>query len=130
MKKSLLAAILFVVAAPSAFAQFAPPIDTVFTENFDGTLADDSIAANFNTDFANTPRFWNDTTFLKTTGNRSFHTQCFANDSIIFETDDFTTIGYTNVRFTFDQICKIRYIQKGTIQMSRDNGSTWVNLTG
>ena len=130
MKKSLLAALLFVVAAPTTFAQFAPPIDTVFTENFDGTLSADSIAANFNTDSTNATRSWNDTTFLKTSGTRSFHTQCFANDSIIFETDDFTTIGYTNVRFTFDQICKIRYIQKGTIQMSRDDGTTWVNLTG
>ena len=96
MKKSLLAALLFVVAAPTTFAQFAPPIDTVFTENFDGTLSADSIAANFNTDSTNATRSWNDTTFLKTSGTRSFHTQCFANDSIIFETDDFTTIGYTN----------------------------------
>ena len=130
MKKSLLATLLFVVSATAAFAQFAPPIDTVFTENFDGTLSADSIAANYNTDSTNATRSWNDTTFLKTTGTRSFHTQIYANDSIIFETDTFTTVGYTNVRFTFDQICKIRFIQKAFIQMSRDNGATWVNLTG
>ena len=130
MKKSLLATLLFVVSATTAFGQFAPPIDTVFTENFDGTLSADSIAANYNTDSTNATRSWNDTTFLKTTGTRSFHTQIYANDSIIFETDAFTTVGYTNVRFTFDQICKIRFIQKAYIQMSRDNGVTWVNMTG
>ena len=130
MKKSLLATLLFVVSATTAFGQFAPPIDTVFTENFDGTLSADSIAANYNTDSTNATRSWNDTTFLKTTGTRSFHTQIYANDSIIFETDAFTTVGYTNVRFTFDQICKIRFIQKAFIQMSRDNGATWVNMTG
>lgn len=129
MKKSLLATILFVVAAPTAFAQFAPPIDTVFTENFDGVLGADSIAANYNTDSTNATRSWNDTTALSTTGNTSFHTQIYTNDSIVFETDAFTTVTYTNVRFTFDHICKIRFIQKAYIQMSRDNGATWTNLT-
>ncbi|MEK9997524.1 MAG: hypothetical protein VW890_03530, partial [Cryomorphaceae bacterium] len=66
MKKSLLATLLFVVSATTAFGQFAPPIDTVFTENFDGTLGADSIAANYNTDSTNATRSWNDTTFLKT----------------------------------------------------------------
>ena len=130
MKKSLVATLLFVVSATTAFGQFAPPIDTVFTENFDGALGADSIAANYNTDSLNAIRTWNDTSFLSTTGSSSFHTQIYASDSIIFETDAFSTVTYTNVRFTFDHICKIRYIQKAYIQMSRDNGATWVNLTG
>ena len=130
MKKSLVATLLFVVSATTAFGQFAPPIDTVFTENFDGALGADSIAANYNTDSLNAIRTWNDTSFLSTTGSSSFHTQIYASDSIIFETDAFSTVTYTNVRFTFDQICKIRFIQKAYIQMSRDNGATWVNLTG
>ena len=130
MKKSLLAVLFIALASPAVFGQFAPPIDTVFTENFDGTLGADSIAANYNTDSSNATRSWNDTTFLKTTGGMSFHTQIYSSDSIIFETDAFSTITYTNVRFTFDQICKLRYIQKAYIQMSKDNGQTWVNLTG
>ena len=130
MKKSLLAALFVVIAAPTVFGQFAPPIDTVYTENFDGVLGADSIGANYNTDAANATRSWNDTNYLSTTGTHSFHTQIYSNDSIIFETDAFSTVGNTNVRFTFDQICKIRYIQKGFIQMSRDSGTTWVNLTG
>ena len=129
MKKSLLAVLLIALASPAVFGQFAPPIDTVYTENFDGTLGADSVAANYNTDSTNATRSWNDTSYIKTTGNASFHTQIYANDSIVFETDAFTTVTYTNVRFTFDQICKIRYIQKAFIQMSRDNGATWVNLT-
>ena len=130
MKKSLVATLLFVVSATTAFGQFAPPIDTVFTENFDGALGADSIAANYNTDSLNAIRTWNDTSFLSTTGSSSFHTQIYASDSIIFETDAFSTVTYTNVRFTFDHICKIRFIQKAYMQMSRDNGATWVNLTG
>ena len=129
MKKSLLAVLLIALASPAVFGQFGPPIDTVYTENFDGTLGADSIAANYNTDSTNATRSWNDTSYIKTTGNASFHTQIYANDSIVFETDAFTTVTYTNVRLTFDQICKIRYIQKAFIQMSRDNGATWVNLT-
>ena len=129
MKKSLLAVLLIALASPAVFGQFAPPIDTVYTENFDGTLGADSIAANYNTDSTNATRSWNDTTYIKTTGNASFHTQIYASDSIVFETDAFTTVTYTNVRLTFDHICKIRYIQKAFIQMSRDNGATWVNLT-
>lgn len=130
MKKSLLAALLVVFTVPAVFGQFAPPIDTVFTENFDGALGADSISANYNTDAANATRSWNDTTVFKTTGTRSFHTQIYSNDSIIFETDAFSTVTHSNVRLTFDQICKIRYIQKGFVQMSRDSGTTWVNLTG
>jgi len=130
MKKSLLAVLFVALASPLAYGQFAPPIDTVFTENFDGALGADSIAANYNTDSTNATRSWNDTSFLKTTGGMSFHTQIYSSDSIIFETDAFSTITYTNVRFTFDQICKIRYNQKAYIQMSKDNGQTWVNLTG
>ena len=38
MKKSLLAVLFVALASPAVFGQFAPPIDTVFTENFDGTL--------------------------------------------------------------------------------------------
>ena len=105
MKKSLLAVLLSALASPAVFGQFAPPIDTVYTENFDGTLGADSIAANYNTDSTNATRSWNDTSYIKTTGNASFHTQTHANDSIVFETDAFTTVTYTNVRFTFDQIC-------------------------
>jgi hypothetical protein len=130
MKKSLLAVLFVALASPAVFGQFAPPIDTVFTENFDGTLGADSIAANYNTDSANATRSWNDTAYLKTTGGMSFHTQIYSSDSIIFETDAFSTISYTNVRFTFDQICKIRYIQKAYLQMSKDNGQTWVNISG
>ena len=45
MKKSLLAVLLIALASPAVFGQFAPPIDTVYTENFDGTLGADSIAS-------------------------------------------------------------------------------------
>ena len=130
MKKSFVAALLFVVSTASVFGQFTPPIDTVFTENFDGILAADSIAANYNTDSLNVNRSWNDTSFLSTTGSNSFHTQIYVADSIIFETDAFSTVTNTNVRLTFDHICKIRYDQKAYVQISRDDGATWVNITG
>lgn len=128
MKKTLLFLFVAVLASPKLQAQYVPPIDTIFTENFDGAFGPDSIDANYNTYTLNGLKTWNDTNFLKTTGTRSFHTRLYANDSIVFETDDFSTLGYTNVRFTFDHICKIRFVQKGFIQMSRDNGATWVNL--
>ena len=130
MKKSLFALLSIFVTATTLQGQSNPPIDTVFTENFDGVLGADSISANFNPDSTNASRSWNDTTFLYTTGAMSFHTQIYANDSIIFETDAFSTVGNTNVRFTFDHICKIRFIQKAYIQMSRDNGTTWINIAG
>jgi len=101
----------------------------MFSENFDGTLGPDSIGLNYNTDSNNTSRQWNLVSNLQTTGTSSFHTQIFSNDSIIFETIPFSTIGNDDVFLTFDHICKIRYIQKAFIQMSRDNGATWVNLT-
>ena len=117
MKKSFVAALLFVVSTASVFGQFTPPIDTVFTENFDGILAADSISANYNTDSLNVNRSWNDTSFLSTTGSNSFHTQIYVADSIIFETDAFSTVTNTNVRLTFDHICKIRYDQKAYVQI-------------
>ena len=128
MKKSLLATIFTTLFGLMAQGQIAPPIDTVFKENFDLPLGPDSIAANYNTDSAFVTRQWNDTNFVFTTGTMSFHTQLYSSDSIIFETDDFSTVGNTNVRLTFDHICKIRFNQKAFVQMSRDGGLTWLNV--
>ena len=128
MKKNWLFLLVLALVSPAVQGQYVPPIDTIFTENFDAPGGPDSISANYNTYTLNGSKTWNDTSVLKTTGTHSFHTKLFANDSIIFETESFSTLGYTNIRFTFDQICKIRYVQKAFLQMSRDNGNTWVNL--
>ena len=85
MKKSLLAVLLIALASPAVFGQFAPPIDTVYTENFDGTLGADSIAANYNTDSTTPTRTWNDTTYINTTGNASSHPRTSASDSTTFQ---------------------------------------------
>ena len=127
MRKALLALTLFVGSISTAFAQYVPPIDTIFIERFDPTSGPDSIAANYNTYTTNTAS-WNDTNFLSQSGTHSYHTQVAPNDSIIFETDTFSTVGYTNVRISFDHIAKILFLQRGYIQVSKDNGSTWVTL--
>ena len=103
---------------------------TIFSENFDGVTTSDSIGKNYNTDSSNvgSGRGWSLDSNFQSTGNNSYHTQNYTNDSIIFETIAFSTVGYSQLYLTFDHICKIRYTQKAFVQISRDNGQNWVNL--
>jgi len=93
---------------------------TIFSENFDGVTTSDSIGKNYNTDSSNvgSGRGWSLDSNFQSTGNNSYHTQNYTNDSIIFETIAFSTVGYSQLYLTFDHICKIRYTQKAFVLLS------------
>src|SRR5574337_1591637 len=44
-------------------------------------------------------------------------------------TNTFSTVGNFFILFDFDGICKIKYHASGVVQVSTDNGNTWVTLT-
>ena len=51
-----------------------------------------------------------------------------AGDTAILTTNAIDISGYTNIRLSFDQICKIEIYDGGYLYVSTDNGSTWAPL--
>ncbi len=49
-------------------------------------------------------------------------------DSIILETDAFSTVGLDTVYFIFKHICKVDYFDQAVLFASNDNGVTWHRL--
>lgn len=72
--------------------------------------------------------YWNDTTRFSVSPTMSMHVKDMGVDSIILETNSFSTIGNTFVRLQFSQICKIYYGHAAHIQVSNDGGTTWTTL--
>lgn len=51
-------------------------------------------------------------------------------DSSQLITPSFSTLGNPFVRLEFDHICKLEFFDEGAIEVSADNGLTWIRLTG
>jgi hypothetical protein len=73
---------------------------------------------------------WNSNTVLSKTGTKSYRGVVTFNDTLFLESPVFSTMGYLNVNLSFSQICKIGSLDKGMIQFSINNGTTWTYLTG
>ncbi|MFC2101044.1 right-handed parallel beta-helix repeat-containing protein, partial [Bacteroidota bacterium] len=52
-----------------------------------------------------------------------------AGDSAVLTTSAFSTSTYSFVILKFDHICKLEFQDDGYIEVSADNGSTWIRLT-
>jgi hypothetical protein len=100
----------------------------LFSETFDQPGGPDSVST-YNTNAALSSR-WNDTTFLAVSAGHSYHTQVVPFDSVIFETQAFSTLGKRFVRLRFNHIAKVHFGQRCYIQVSVNNGTTWTNLSG
>lgn len=123
MKKQLLIALFSLGILTLSKAQ-----DTVFIERFDPPSGPDSVTT-YNVNSLLTSH-WNDTTALSVSAPASYHTRVVPFDSVIFETDNFSTVGKPFVQLKFNHICKINFGHRAYIQASNDGGTTWVTLTG
>lgn len=77
------------------------------------------------------PNFWcwNPSTTTAASGNKSYHAETpFSSDTVIFESNSFSTIGNTYVRLTFKHKALLFGTMKGEIQVSNNNGSSWISL--
>ncbi|GAB5556528.1 MAG: hypothetical protein SchgKO_07410 [Schleiferiaceae bacterium] len=111
-------AVLFLAISP-AFGQI---VTTVYQEDFDGGAPYQTTS--YNTDPLTTIT-WNDTTYLSCNGTTAMHANVVSLDTIILETDAFSTVGNPFVRLSFCQIMKEHFTNRGKIQVSNDNGATW-----
>ena len=105
------------------------PITIVFHEKFDPPSGPDSVTT-FHTTAGTTIPYWNDTSAFSVSAPHSYHAKVVPFDSVIFETDAFSTTGNIFVRLQFDQICKVHFGQQAYVRVSNDNGATWTRLTG
>lgn len=119
---------LFSLGLALSFCLAATAQPTVlFTENFDAPLGPDSVTAGH----VSSNTWWNDTSFLSTTGNQSYHVQGSVSGSqVYFDTDPFSTIGKPYVYLSFDHIAKIFPANEAQVLISIDNGTTWDTLGG
>ncbi len=51
-----------------------------------------------------------------------------SNDTAILTTNAIDISGYSNVKLSFEQICKIEFFDSAYIEVSTDNGTTWNRL--
>jgi hypothetical protein len=100
---------------------------TVFHEDFELPSLADSVVS------TGTPGagMWSiSTTLFASPGLRSYHDTVSFGDTVYLATNAFSTIGNSAVILYFDQICKIEYFDAAEIEVSNNNGATWVKLTG
>lgn len=103
------------ISAFSAYSQAT----VVYHETFDPA---DSVTS------TGTPVWASDNT-LQVSGTSSYRNQVATSTQSYLTTDAFSTLGNTFIVIDFDQICKIEYNDFATIEVSNDNGNTWVPLT-
>ncbi|MBL4710427.1 MAG: T9SS type A sorting domain-containing protein [Flavobacteriales bacterium] len=116
MKKFLL--ILFVSISLKFSAQ-----TVLFTENFDALpLSTTASSTNGNPT-------WSLNTTFQVNGTSSDSAKVQLSDTLILESNAFSTVGFTFVTLTFSQICKVDFFDKGVIQYSMNNGTSWTTLT-
>ncbi len=97
----------------------------VLTEDFEGTtfnVSSSSASGNNNNAWAINSNY-------STNGSKSDSAKVAQGDTLYLETNTFSTIGYTNVNLSFDQICKIDFFDRAYIEYSTNNGNTWTRLT-
>jgi hypothetical protein len=115
MKQTFLIILLFVFGA--TYAQTVK-----FNEDFESLPLEVTSTSN---SIAN----WSRTSQLSVSGSYSDSASITAaNDTIILTTDAFSTVGYSKVLLKFNHIAKLTLFDGGYIEVSADNGTTWVRL--
>ncbi|CAI8279171.1 MAG: Uncharacterised protein [Owenweeksia sp. TMED14] len=105
------------------------PITVVFEEKFDPPSGPDSVTTFHTTSGTNIP-YWNDTSAFSISAPNSYHSKIVPFDSVIFQTDTFSTVGNVFVSLSFAQICKIHFGQQAYVRVSNNNGASWTRLNG
>ena len=72
---------------------------------------------------------WTITSRLQSGGLNSDSAKVVQGDTLILESNSFSTMGFSFVTLYFSQICKIDFFDRATVQYSTNNGTTWNNLT-
>ncbi len=103
------------LASFSLFSQ----VTIVYHENFE--IADSVVSSGNPT--------WVPEVTYQAQGLLSHKNQVAANDTSWLTTIAFSTVGNTNIIFEFDQVCKIEYNDFARLEVSNDNGVTWIPLT-
>jgi len=91
----------------------------VYSEDFESTLTVTNLC---------TPT-WNTNNLFSVSPNNSYHSDITSNSTTCFTTDSFSTTTNSNVILSFSHICKIEFFDSGIIEVSSDNGQTWIPLT-
>jgi hypothetical protein len=74
---------------------------------------------------------WSQTNALAASGSNSIKASIvLAYDTTILTTNALSSAGNGFVYLEFDHICKLEYFDFGVVEVSTDNGLTWIRLTG
>ncbi len=119
MKRNLLRLIIsLLLCFLNATITFAQTI--VFHEDFE--VVDSMISSG-------TPSWFTDANY-HTSGTHCIRDTVAVNGTAYLTSNAFSTTGNFFVQLSFDQICKINFVDKGSIEVSNNNGSSWVTLGG
>ncbi len=121
MKKALYFFICYIFLSGSLFAQFV-----VFSEDFEPPSFDDQVLSSSTPGTFN----WQPDTVYAVSGQWSIYHQVETGNTLYLTTRAFSTIGLTSLFFSFDQICKVDFLDIATLETSSDNGLTWTQLNG
>ncbi len=113
----------FILALIIFFGLYSYSQTVIFNEDFELPSSADSVSS------TGSPT-WSISTTLSAQGQRSDSSRLVnPNDSSVLTTLSFSTIGNSYVTLEFEHICKIEFFDEAYIQVSNDNGATWVKLT-
>lgn len=94
---------------------------TVYQEGFEGATPSVTSAGT---------QPWSVNTTLYNTGTKSYSAHIVnPGDTSALTSTSFSTTGNTYVLLEFSHICKIEFLDAGTIWVSNNNGLTWTQLT-
>ncbi len=102
---------------------------TLYMENFD-TVPHNVVTGQV----GNPPTAWNDTNNVFRSPGQSFHlrpdrvTPAPTTTEVWFQTPAFSTVGNPYVFMEFSHICKLYFLNKGTVEISTDGGNTFAPI--
>lgn len=94
----------------------------VFHENFENPSGADSV-------ISSPTGSWGLSSVYFADGYKSDSCQVKYNDTTYLTTNTFSTLGMQYVILEFDQICKIEFFDAAYIEISTNNGISWIQLT-
>ncbi|MCX6292492.1 MAG: immune inhibitor A [Bacteroidetes bacterium] len=112
--KRILLTLISLFALSFSYAQ-----TTVFHEDFEVV---DSVTSSGNPT-------WFQESLVQVSGSHCMRDTILLGDTAYLTSNTFSTIGFNSVQMDFWHICKISFADKGTIEVSNDNGVTWTQLT-
>ena len=121
--KKLILLLVFAFSASIANAQ----TDTLYFENFDQPSGPDKVTTLGKN---GAKRRWSDTTNVAVSPSASYRGRVSnsVTKEVIFRTDTFNTFGYKFVFLDWQQIAKLRSINRGLIRVSTDGGQSWTQV--